>query len=77
MMYFQDYFSRLHKAMQGKDSDEASFEHVAELLRKIRDQNGKTLVAGNGGSAAISEPRGRGFYQARRDCRQCVLTRRA
>jgi D-sedoheptulose 7-phosphate isomerase len=51
-MYFQDYFSRLHKAMG--DSDEASFEHVAELLRKIRDQKGKTLVAGNGGSASIA-----------------------
>ena len=51
-MYFQDYFSRFHRAVS--DVDEATLEHFAELLRKIRDGKGKTLVAGNGGSAAIA-----------------------
>jgi D-sedoheptulose 7-phosphate isomerase len=52
MSYFEKYFDDIRSiCSHAKDFD---LIHIAELIEKTNKNNGKVIIAGNGGSSAIS-----------------------
>ena len=52
MEFFRDCFSKITERL--KDADTSDLVAAADLIRGIGDSDGKVIVVGNGGSAAIA-----------------------